>query len=155
MRQFNFNRLIPDPEITLKDATSKLLKWLDGTVHSKNKNSALLTLAFDEAHSISLIETDPETKQNWSRFSSLKRSLRSIRDLPVWSVFLSTAGKANQFAPSPLTDSNRIFQGLLGEVPAFSALGFDHLAEKLSWDGSTTLERVTSRDFRVSLGRPL
>ena len=45
--------------------------------------------------------------------------------------------------------------GILVSVMPFSALGFDHLAEKFRDDGSMTLETVTSLKHRVSLGRPL
>jgi hypothetical protein len=93
----------------------------------------------------------------WSQLSALRRALRAIRLFPVWSLFLSTAGKLEQFAPAPvLDDSNRIVEGRLTILTPFSALGFDLLAEEvLSYNGSCALSHVSSLTYKLSLGRPL
>ena len=90
----------------------------------------------------------------WSQFSALRRALCAIRLFPVWSLFLSTTGK--QFAPAPVLDySNRIVEGRLIILTPFSALGFDLLAEMLSYNGSYALSHVSSLIYKLSLGRPL
>ena len=111
-------------------------------------------LAFDEAHVIA--ETITTNGIQWSQFSALRRALRAIRLFPVWSLFLSTTGKLEQFAPAPvLDDSNRIVEGRLIILTPFSALGFDLLAEVLSYNGSYALTYVSSLTYKLSLGRPL
>ncbi|KAF8523256.1 hypothetical protein BU17DRAFT_85925 [Hysterangium stoloniferum] len=120
-----------------------------------NKEHApILCLAFDEGHTLSqaIYETDPSTQ--WTAFTSLRRALRNIRPFPIWSFFLSTTGRSDQFAPPAYRDtSNRILRGELVDVKPFSALGFDHMARK--FDKSLTLKDVTELGFRLSLGRPL
>ena len=116
----------------------------------------LVCLAFDEAHTMSDVIVDADTNIEWSKFTSFRRAFWALRSLPIWSIFLSTTGKFDQFASAPHSDmSSRIVMGILVSVMPFSALGFDHLAEKFRDDGSMTLETVTSLKHRVSLGRPL
>jgi hypothetical protein len=119
-------------------------------------NDPLLSVAADEAHTITGEYIDSVTGQPWSTFNSLRRAFRRLRRLPVWSIFLSTTGKFYQFAPpSHLDKSGRILNGTLVNVTPFSALGFDHLAEKFRSDGRLTLEHVSSLRVRLSFGRPL
>jgi hypothetical protein len=113
----------------------------------------VLTLAFDEAHTIS---GDRNGDRNGNAFFPLRRAIRQMRKLPIWSVFLSTTGKLNQSNPPPFMDpSGRMVSGELVNVTPFSALGFDALARKLRKSDSISLEHVTQREFRLSLGRPL
>lgn len=113
-----------------------------------------LFLTVDEAHTIS--ETITTNGVQWSQFSALQRALRAIRLFPVWSLFLSTTGKLEQFAPAPIMDkSNRIAGGRLTILTPFSALGFDLLAEVISCDESYSLDYVSSLKYKISLGRPL
>jgi hypothetical protein len=113
-----------------------------------------LFLAFDEAHTI--CEPLVHEGVNWSKFSSLRRALRGIRAFPVWSLFLSTTGKLEQFAPAaPFDSSYRVALNLFTIPTPFSALGFDLLAKKLRDDGSVTLDYATSLEVRLSFGRPL
>ena len=116
--------------------------------------SPTLLLTFDEAHAIAKMNTTNGIQ--WSQFSALRRALRAIRLFPVWSLFLSTTGKLEQFAPAPvLDDSNRIVEGRPIILTPFSALGFDLLAEVLSSQESYALSYVSSLTYKLSLGRPL
>ena len=79
-----------------------------------------LVLAFDEASN--LIHNDG-TQAKDMRYSSLKRVLRSLFDLPIWTVFLSTDSKIEQFiVPANLDGSARIVKGIFERVPPFIAL---------------------------------
>jgi hypothetical protein len=99
---------------------------------------------------------DVGTDHKWSKFTSFRRAFRALRSYPIWSIFLSTTGKFDQFASAPFSDmSSRIVMGVLVSAMPFSALGFDHLAEMFRGDGSMTLETVTTLQYRVSQGRPL
>jgi hypothetical protein len=92
----------------------------------------------------------------WSQFSALRRALRAIRLFPIWSLFLSTTGKLEQFAPAPLLDdSNRIVEGRLSILTPYSALGFDLLADVLRYDKEHSLKYISSLEYKLSLGRPL
>jgi hypothetical protein len=104
-----------------------------------------LILAFDEAHTLM---KPVGTKPDWSRYSALQRTLQALRDYPIWSIFLSTAGKITQFVPLRHLDP-------LAHVQPFSALGFDVLATKISEDDTLDLNYVASLPYKVRLGRPL
>lgn len=111
-------------------------------------------LAFDEAHVIADTKTTNGIQR--SQFSALRRALRAIRLFPIWSLFLSTTGKLEQFAPAPiLDDSNRIVEGRLNTLTPYSAVGFDLLAKVLSYDKSYPLSDISSLEYKLSLGRPL
>ncbi|KAF8497011.1 hypothetical protein BU17DRAFT_72417 [Hysterangium stoloniferum] len=138
----------------LDTALRQVLPKINPSFLPDKEHAPILCLAFDEGHTLSqaIYETDPSTE--WTAFTSLRRALQNIRPFPIWSFFLSTTGKSDQFAPPPYRDaSNRILRGELVNVKPFSALGFDHMARK--FDKSLTLKDVTESGFRLSLGRPL
>ena len=115
----------------------------------------ILSIAWDEAQDICVMVQE-RSGTRFSRFASLRRALRRLNGRKVWSIFLSTTGKLQQFATAPQNDaSDRIVRGELHIPTPFSALGFDHLAEQFVHDGTMTLEHVASKDFRYGLGRPL
>ena len=113
----------------------RLTNVIQGVMNEIVPNSVLKThvsvlfLAFDEAHTLSEPFHDKEFDSDWTPFASLRRALRSTRSFPVWSLFVSTTGKSDQFAPC-LDKSGRIIRGELHNVIPYSALGFDQLAEK-------------------------
>ena len=79
-----------------------------------------LVLAFDKVSN--LIHNDG-TQAKDMRYSSLKCVLQSLFNLPIWTVFLSTDSKIEQFiVPANLDGSARIVKGILEPVPAFIAL---------------------------------
>lgn len=131
-------------------------QWLQEQKTVKPQESPrLVVLAFDEAHT--LTERQPtSTGDDWSIFNELRRVLRALNGLPLFSLFLSTTGKVSQFASAAGEDlSMRVVKGDLRIIEPYTDLGFDHLAHKISLDGSWTLERLTEDDQICSLGRPL
>jgi hypothetical protein len=115
----------------------------------------VVVLAFDEAHTL----IDPkkvDAIHPWSAFSLLRRTLRSLNEYRLFSLFLSTTGKMTQFSSAAGEDSStRVQIGQLHLIMPFTDLGFDQLAAKISLDGSLTLEDVATIDHMVSLGRPM
>jgi hypothetical protein len=60
----------------------------------------LVILGFDEAHLLTgLPQRLPSKHLEWTLFSELRRVLRELVDMPMLSLFLSTAGSANIFSP--------------------------------------------------------
>ncbi|KAL0958082.1 hypothetical protein HGRIS_000258 [Hohenbuehelia grisea] len=120
------------------------------------KQEPLILLTFDEAHAL----TDKE-KQPWSKFGELRSVLRGLSNDSLFAIFLSTTGKFSKFTPASGNDtSSRIVTRFLKPIPPFCDLGLDLLPRKysemrLSISGSLTLERVSSEEFMVHLGRPL
>ncbi|KAI0295652.1 hypothetical protein B0F90DRAFT_1750078 [Multifurca ochricompacta] len=55
----------------------------------------LVILAFDESHVLG----DTPPGKGWTLFAELRRTLRELVELPVFSLFLSTAGKSHVFSP--------------------------------------------------------
>jgi hypothetical protein len=111
-------------------------------------------LEFDEAHTMTARHTD--SASDWSNFSELRRALRALKTVSVFSLFLSTTGKINQLLPSPQNDhSTRIMKRLLRLFHPFTDLGFDQVAKKITLDGRLTIYDITSDDFIAHLGRPM
>jgi hypothetical protein len=111
-------------------------------------------LEFDEAHTMTERPSDPES--DWTNFSELRRALRYLQTLSLFSLFLSTTGKINQFVPSPQNEySSRIIRRLLRLFQPFTDLGFDQLSQKVSIDGRLTIDDITSDDFIAHFGRPM
>ena len=115
----------------------------------------LVVLALDEAHVLTDIQAagDGET---WSAFSEFRRALRALNDYRLFSLFLSTTGKINQFTSAAGEDlSNRVQEGHLTLIDPFTDLGFDQIARKIAGDGSWTLDDVAADAYMVCLGRPM
>jgi hypothetical protein len=146
---------MPEQIVDLRVIADQLLEKINPNIQKiVNGAPPTLFLAFDEAHTI--LETITTNGVQWSQFSALRRALRAIRLSPIWSLFLSTTGKLEQFAPAPvLDDSNRIVEGRLVVLTPFSALGFDLLAEVLLCHESYSLDHVSSLEYKLSLGRPM
>ncbi len=111
----------------------------------------LLILAFDEAHGL----TDVSETQGWSLYSELHRSLSEFVDLPIFTLFLSTAGKFHLFSPPRSSDSSsRIILGANRVLPPITETGFDQFALDAK-EGDITLDRVVEDEWICRLGRPL
>ncbi|KAF8512030.1 hypothetical protein BU17DRAFT_69392 [Hysterangium stoloniferum] len=142
------------PPQVLDTALRQVLPKINPSFLPDKEHAPMLCLAFDEGHILSQAIYETDFSIEWTAFTSLRRALRNIRPFPIWSFFLSTTGKSDQFAPPPYRDAlNRILRGELVNVKPFSALGFDHMARK--FDKSLTLKDVTELGFRLSLGHPL
>lgn len=119
----------------------------------------LIILAFDEAHTLTQVDSQNEDEGvigAQSPFSHLRRALRSIRGESFFSLFLSTTGKITQFTSARAIDpSTRVQTGELSLIPPFTALGWDHLGK----DYRLNLESFNFGDigfqYQVRLGRPM
>ncbi|KIL63609.1 hypothetical protein M378DRAFT_164281 [Amanita muscaria Koide BX008] len=107
----------------------------------------LVILAFEEAH-VLLVEKHQSDIGYFSKFSELRRALRAVNELPIFSVFLSTSGKIQNITPHAEDDGS----GRL--LPPFIELGFDQMVGQIS-DGALTIETVSNIKFMVRFGRPL
>ncbi|KAF8326117.1 uncharacterized protein EI90DRAFT_3128266 [Cantharellus anzutake] len=137
-------------DVELATVVRQVLEKINPRFKLKAQHTPILTLAFDEAHTL----VPSNTGRGWSAFSSMRRALRGLRLFPIWTLFLSTTGKSDQFSLPPFLDpSSRIIQGELSSVKPFSALGFDRMAMKFR--EGMTLNDVTKLPYRLSLGCPL
>lgn len=87
----------------IQDAGEKLSEFVDPQYkldRPKGPRRPLVILAFDEAH----VLTDIPPNKPWKLFSELRRILRQISMHPIFSLFLSTAGRFNLFSPVTRSD---------------------------------------------------
>ncbi|KAI0260658.1 hypothetical protein BC834DRAFT_1044451 [Gloeopeniophorella convolvens] len=111
----------------------------------------LVILMFDECHQLS------ETKEDcqWSIFSELRRVLRQVKYFPIFSLFLTTAGKFHLLSSETSLDlSRRISDFSLISLPPITETGYDVFMYP-AVEGKITLKRVASDDWICHLGRPL
>ena len=88
--------------------------------------------------------------------NELRHALRTVQNLPVFTLFLSTTGKISQSTSATREDlSARIIAGDLISIPPFTDLGFDHLAQIINLGGEWNLEKLTADAYISLLGRPL
>ena len=120
----------------------------------KKMHPPLVILAFDEAHVLSAVKHQSDTGY-FSKFSELRRALRALNELPIFSVFLSTNGSIQNITPrAELDTSCRVQKSELVLLPPFTELGFDQMVGQIS-DGALTIEDVSTTSFMVRFGRPL
>ena len=135
------------------EAGKKLRSFIDErrVLFSKANRRPLLILAFDEAHGLKDV---PETR-GWSLYSELRRCLSELVDLPIFTLFISTAGNFHLFS-SPRSEeySSRIVLGANWVLPPITETGFDQFALDAK-EGEITLDRVIEDDWICRLGRPL
>jgi hypothetical protein len=138
----------------VEKAGKLLCRFVDphGLLDSSNgPRRPLVVFAFDEAHTL----TDNPSNMPWNFFSELRRILRQIHDLPIFSLFLSTAGRFNLFSPDIRSDpSNRIRDANSRPLDPISEISFDDLAYPAPTD-TVNLDRVVQTDWISHLGRPL
>jgi hypothetical protein len=105
----------------------------------------------DEAHTL----TDNPPGAKWNLFLELRRTLRDIHDLPIFSLFLSTGGRFNLFSPEIRSDpSNRIRDVSLRPLDPIPEISFDDTA-CTAFEDTVTLGRVVQMNWIAHLGRPL
>lgn len=111
----------------------------------------LVVLAFDEPHVLSAEKHQFDTGY-LSKFSELRRALRALNALPIFSVFLSTTGGIQNVTPRASNDtSGRVQKSELVLLPPFTELGFDQMVGPIS-DGALTIEEVSTIGFMVCFG---
>lgn len=111
----------------------------------------LVVFSFDEAH----ILTDNPPSKEWNLFLELCCTLRQIHKLPIFSLFLPTAERFNQFFPEIRSDpSHRIRNLGCRPLDPITEISFDDIAYP-TLEGTITLDRVVQVDWMSHLGRPL
>jgi len=111
----------------------------------------LVILAFDEAHHL----TEFRDNRGWSIYSELRRCLCRLVGIPIFTLFLSTAGKFRLFSPERQWDpSSRVMLGIRRVLPPITETGFDHFAQPVI-ENQTTLMDVVEDEWICKLGRPL
>jgi hypothetical protein len=118
----------------------------------KGPQRPLIVLAFDEADT--LTDSPPE-QENWNLFSGLRPVLRQIQHLPIFSLFLSTAGRFEKFSPVIHSDpSARAREPDNRPLDPISETSFDDIAYP-ALKGTIKLDSVVEIDWISHLGRPL
>ena len=142
----------------IKGAALEFLKILDPKLDQKQLKTLqpLVVLAFDEAHVLTTEQYNTEDGY-FSKFSELRRAIRALVDFPIFSVFLSTAGKIQYFTPRPDRDnSGRLQKSDLMLLGPFTTLGFDQMmTESRLEDGIISIEEVSTVACMARFGRPL
>ena len=111
----------------------------------------LVILAFDESH----ILADIPKQCHWTVFPELRRTLRGLVNQPIFTLFMSTAGKFHLLSPEIRSDpSSRVTNSTLLPLHPISEISFDDLAISAE-KGGVLLDRVVQTDWIAHLGRPL
>ncbi|KDQ58385.1 hypothetical protein JAAARDRAFT_154830 [Jaapia argillacea MUCL 33604] len=137
-------------------AFQRLVAVLRKSGHRESPRLPLVILAFDEAHTLSVPQTDRFSQ--WTSFAELQSALRSIERKPVFSLFLSrtASGKTSKLTPSQDVDNaNRIITGELRSIPIYTLTGYDQLAPTLDLSNPKTLDEVVADSWICHYGRPL
>ena len=117
----------------------------------KGPRRPLVILAFDESH----ILTDYPKYSGWTLFSELCRTLQGIVKQPIFTLFLSTAGRFHLFSPRIQPDpSGRVTNSSLQPIDPITEISFDDLAFEAK-KNTVSLDRVVETDWISHLGRPL
>ncbi|THH21442.1 hypothetical protein EUX98_g8375, partial [Antrodiella citrinella] len=110
-------------ELSVVDTANTLIQLWDVKDKSPRKGEPLLYMAFDEAHTL----MGPDDVA--SAFTHLRKILRSVRQFPLFAIFLSTTAQIPQFVPPKEDDSSaRVQSGELSVIPPFCTLGWDQCA---------------------------
>ncbi|KAN0102363.1 hypothetical protein V8E52_012017 [Russula decolorans] len=143
--------------LTVAEAGKALCRFIDKHRFldpEKGPRRPLVVLAFDEADAL----TDNPPNNDWNLFSELRRVLRQIIDLPIFSLFLSTAGRFDKFSPviryDPSAGSARAREPDNRPLDPISEISFDDIAYPAS-KGTITIHKVVAIDWISHLGRPL
>ena len=115
----------------------------------------LVILAFDEAHILTDNPPISNRTTRWTLFSELRRILQQTSEDPIFSLFLSTAGRFNLFSPEISSDPSRRIQNFsLSTLDPITEISFDDLAYDAP-EYTVMLKEVVEMDWMCHLGRPL
>ena len=118
-----------------------------------------LILAIDEAGN--LLDRSDDPRERTMRITAFRRVFRSLRDYPVWALFLSTNGRTESFTTSRHYDqSNRISKGKLVRMEPFISLELNLEERRRRVSGGLSerfkpMKLYTSSDHMTGFGRPL
>ncbi|KAF8907965.1 hypothetical protein CPB84DRAFT_1768288 [Gymnopilus junonius] len=116
------------------------------------RTEPLMVICWDDANFLN----DQIPNVPWTLFSGLRRALRTIRDFPFFSIFVTTAYNLEFVPPPPAYGpSSRISFLVLDPYAPITEVGFDEFASKVDSKGSWTLAQVASTYHMAHLGRPL
>jgi hypothetical protein len=145
-------------EKTLLQIVDEFLKNLS-KLFGKERDGPLLTLSWDEAHVLTDHVFDTSRKPaRWTQFNEFRRVLRDCDQTGrLFSLFLSTTGKIDQFSPDSRDDpSQRLAKNQLRLLPPFINLDFDQFADGLvDPEDGFSLEEAVKPEWMVKFGRPL
>jgi len=134
-------------------------KGLRNTTEGPKKTKELLFLVFDEA--ANLWPLTKEKKKDGTPFFVLRRMLGMLKDLPIWTFFLSTQSSTEALIPSwELENSDRIRAGELIPLEPFLAFQLDLEAFKimeLNYDAELKkpMSQFATAEHMTMFGRPL
>ncbi|KAF8498580.1 hypothetical protein F5888DRAFT_1802761 [Russula emetica] len=139
----------------LQEAGEMLCRFIDEhrvLDSEKGPRQPLVVLAFDEADTLT---DNPPEPVHWNLFSELRRVLRQIRHLPIFSLFLSTAGRFNIFSPDIHSDPSAwVREPDKCSLDPISEISFDDIAYP-ALKNTITMDNVVNIDWISHLGRPL
>jgi len=142
----------------LEEAAKRLCQFVDpkGLLdRAKGPRRPLIVFAFDEAHN--LIDIPSKFGLVCNLFYELNLVLQQIHKHPIFSLFVSTAGRVSLLPASPpyLSDlSNRVRDPYHYSFDPISEVSFDGVAYP-ALENHATLGRVVEIDWIAHLGRPL
>jgi hypothetical protein len=108
----------------------------------------LVMLAFDESQFLTDLPQGHD--RTTTLFADMDIVLQRIRSLPIFSLFVSRAGRF--YEPPPKTEI-RSFYTRPQPLNPITEVDFDHLAYH-AMENTVTLERVVQTDWIAHLGRP-
>jgi hypothetical protein len=112
----------------------------------------LVVFAFDEADTLT---DNPPVQSHWNLFTELRQNLREIQRFPIFSLFLSTAGRFDKFSPALSSElSFRAREPTSRPLDPISEISFDEIAYP-ALKGTTTMDEVVDIGWFTHLGRPL
>jgi hypothetical protein len=136
------------------DAGAKLSLFVDPYKlldSSQGPRHPLVILTFDESHML----TETPRNKSWTVFSELCQVLGELVEEPIFSLFLSTAGKLHLFSPEIRSDPSRRAKN--NDLPCLhpvSEISFDDLAYPAMED-EIMLSQVVQTKWISHFGRPL
>jgi hypothetical protein len=138
----------------LQEAGEMLCRFIDEhrvLESDKGPRRPLVVLAFDEADTLT---DNPPEQEYWNLFSELRQVLRQIQYLPIFSLFISTAGRFDKFSPDIHSDSARAREPDNRPLGPISEISFDDIAYP-ALKGTITMDSVVKIGWISHLGRPL
>jgi hypothetical protein len=108
-------------------------------------------LAFDESQFLTDLPQDHD--RTTTLFADMDNVLCWIGSLPIFSLFVSKAGRFYEPPPKAELHSSVLFHMRPSPLFPITAVGFDHLAYN-AMENTVTLERVVQTDWIAHLGRP-
>ena len=110
----------------------------------------LVMLAFDESQF--LMDLTQGHDRTATLFADMDHVLHKITNLPIFSLFISRAGRF--YEPPPKTEPHPLLMRRRPPLTPITEIGFDDLAYS-AMENTVTLERVVQSDWIAHLGRPV